>query len=74
MKDTVVLVSDVSWLFFSIAPTPGSLERDVRFVYCACSISYILNDWSGLDIENTVKHITQLQVRRCMIDTGGNKD
>lgn len=45
----------------SIAPTPGSLERDVRFVYCACSISYILNDWSGLDIEKTVNHIIELQ-------------
>lgn len=47
----------------SIAPTLGSLERDVRFVYCACSISYILNDWSGLNIENTVKHIRDLQVK-----------
>lgn len=47
----------------SIAPTFGSLERDVRFVYCACAISYILNDWSGINIENTVEHIKQLQVR-----------
>ncbi|KAI8059745.1 geranylgeranyltransferase type I beta-subunit-like protein [Thamnidium elegans] len=45
----------------SIAPTFGSLERDVRFIYCACAISYILNDWSGINIENTVEHIKQLQ-------------
>jgi geranylgeranyl transferase type-1 subunit beta len=49
-------------LDISIAPTFGSLERDVRFVYCACAISYILNDWSGINIENTVNHIRQLQV------------
>ncbi|KAG1057785.1 hypothetical protein G6F43_000390 [Rhizopus delemar] len=45
----------------SIAPTAGSLERDVRFIYCASSISYILNDWSGLDLEKTLEHIVQLQ-------------
>ena len=45
----------------SIAPTHGSLERDVRFIFCACSISYILNDWSGLDIQKTVNHIIKLQ-------------
>lgn len=46
----------------SIAPTFGSLERDVRFIFCACSISYILNDWSGINMEATVRHIKQLQV------------
>ncbi|KAI8878119.1 geranylgeranyl transferase type-1 subunit beta-like protein, partial [Backusella circina FSU 941] len=45
----------------SIAPTFGSVERDVRFIYCACSISYMLNDWSGLDVEKTVDHIKRLQ-------------
>lgn len=48
---------------FSIAPTFGSLERDVRFIYCACSISFILNDWSGINIDKTVEHIKQLQVK-----------
>ncbi|KAI7904846.1 terpenoid cyclases/protein prenyltransferase alpha-alpha toroid, partial [Cokeromyces recurvatus] len=45
----------------SIAPSFQSLERDVRFIYCACSISYILNDWSGINIDKTVEHIKQLQ-------------
>ncbi|KAI9485896.1 MAG: geranylgeranyl transferase type-1 subunit beta-like protein [Benjaminiella poitrasii] len=45
----------------SIAPTFGSLERDVRFIYCACSISFILNDWTGIDIDKTVEHIKRLQ-------------
>ncbi|KAI8081549.1 protein geranylgeranyltransferase-like protein type I beta subunit [Halteromyces radiatus] len=45
----------------SIAPTFDSLERDVRFIFCAAAISYILNDWSGLNIERTVEHIKSLQ-------------
>ncbi|CAO3595756.1 unnamed protein product [Absidia cylindrospora] len=45
----------------SIAPTYGSLERDVRFIFCASAISYILNDWSGLDIEQSVHYIKTLQ-------------
>ncbi|KAG1180604.1 hypothetical protein G6F70_000560 [Rhizopus microsporus] len=48
-------------IIFSIAPTTGSLERDVRFIYCACAISYMLNDWSGIDRERTLDHIIQLQ-------------
>lgn len=28
-------------------------ESDMRFVYCAASICYILDDWSGMDVERT---------------------
>ncbi|KAI8059086.1 geranylgeranyltransferase type I beta subunit [Gongronella butleri] len=45
----------------SIAPTYGSMERDARFIFCAAAISYILNDWSGLDIEKTVAYLRSLQ-------------
>ncbi|CAO3626725.1 unnamed protein product [Cunninghamella blakesleeana] len=45
----------------SMPPTLGSLERDVRFIFSASAISYILNDWSGIDIENTVKYLKSLQ-------------
>ena len=34
----------------------------MRFVYCACSISYVLNDWSGVDMERTVDFIRRSQV------------
>ncbi|KAI7861382.1 protein geranylgeranyltransferase-like protein type I beta subunit [Spinellus fusiger] len=44
-----------------IAPTKGSNEQDVRFVYCAAAICYILDDWSGLDMEKTVDYIRRLQ-------------
>ncbi|XP_044736483.1 geranylgeranyl transferase type-1 subunit beta [Chrysoperla carnea] len=32
-------------------------ESDMRFVYCAACISYILDDWSGMDIDKTVEFI-----------------
>mmetsp|Transcript_21684 Transcript_21684/g.32104 ORF Transcript_21684/g.32104 Transcript_21684/m.32104 type:complete len:239 (+) Transcript_21684:332-1048(+) len=32
-------------------------ENDLRFVYCACAISHILNDWSGIDKDAVVKYI-----------------
>ena len=33
-------------------------ENDMRFVYCACAVAYMINDWSGIDEEATVKFIT----------------
>ncbi|KAI8388720.1 terpenoid cyclases/protein prenyltransferase alpha-alpha toroid [Radiomyces spectabilis] len=45
----------------SISPTDGSLERDVRFIYCASAISYMLNDWSAIDVESTIEYIKRLQ-------------
>ncbi|XP_022900196.2 geranylgeranyl transferase type-1 subunit beta [Onthophagus taurus] len=32
-------------------------ESDMRFIYCAACICYILDDWSGIDIEKTTKYI-----------------
>ncbi|XP_019877911.1 geranylgeranyl transferase type-1 subunit beta [Aethina tumida] len=32
-------------------------EDDMRFVYCAAAVSYILDDWSGVDIEKMVDFI-----------------
>ncbi|KAJ2559590.1 geranylgeranyl transferase type-1 subunit beta [Coemansia sp. RSA 1933] len=38
-------------------PHPGTTERDPRFIYCACAISYILDDWSGVDREAATRYI-----------------
>lgn len=35
----------------------GGEESDMRFVYCACSVSYILNDWSGVNVEKVKEYI-----------------
>ncbi len=32
-------------------------EHDLRFLYCACCISYLLNDWRGVDIKRAVDYI-----------------
>lgn len=32
-------------------------ESDMRFVYCAACICYILDDWSGMDIDKTINFI-----------------
>lgn len=32
-------------------------EHDMRFLYCACAISYILHDWTGVDQEKAISYI-----------------
>jgi len=39
-----------------VATLEGS-ESDARFVYCAASISYILQDWSAIDIDAATDYI-----------------
>ena len=41
-------------------------EADVRFLYCACAISAILGDWTGVDKDVAVQYILQ-----CLTYEGG---
>ncbi|CAB4016161.1 Geranylgeranyl transferase type-1 subunit beta [Paramuricea clavata] len=41
----------------SFGATADGSENDMRFIFCASCISYMLNDWSGVNIENAVKYI-----------------
>jgi prenyltransferase beta subunit len=41
-------------------------EADVRFLYCACAISAILQDWSAVDRDRAVDYILQ-----CVTYEGG---
>lgn len=34
-------------------------ENDMRFVYCAASVCYILQDWSGMDVQKTINYILE---------------
>lgn len=34
-------------------------ESDMRFLYCACCISAILNDWSGVDKAKAISYVLQ---------------
>ena len=45
----------------SFCPIPNSDETDMRFVYCACAISFILNDFTGFNIQKTVDYILSCQ-------------
>ncbi|XP_012555341.1 geranylgeranyl transferase type-1 subunit beta isoform X1 [Hydra vulgaris] len=41
----------------SFYSTQDKNENDMRFLYCACCISYILQDWNGLDKTSAVNYI-----------------
>lgn len=41
-------------------------ECDMRFVYCACAISSLLNDWNGVNQEQALQYI-----RSCITYEGG---
>lgn len=50
----------------SFKSTISGSENDMRFVYCACAISHMLDDWTGIDIPRTLDYI-----RRCRTWDGG---
>jgi len=39
----------------------GGCESDMRYIYCACCVCYMLNDWSGLDKDKIVGYIIRSQ-------------
>ena len=41
----------------SFRPCAFTQENDLRFLFCACAISYILDDWSGVDTDLALKYI-----------------
>lgn len=54
----------------SFCSTAEGSEHDMRFIYCACCVSHILNDWSGFDIEKAVEYIKDSQNYDCGIGQG----
>jgi len=45
----------------SFSPVAGGSESDVRFIYTAAAISYMLNDFSGVNIDKAVNYIISSQ-------------
>ncbi|MEE6516096.1 hypothetical protein FKM82_025337 [Ascaphus truei] len=41
----------------SFCAVPEGSENDMRFVYCAACICYMLNDWSGINIGKSIEYI-----------------
>lgn len=50
----------------SFAAVPVGGEDDLRFIYCACCISHMLQDWRGIDTALAVQYI-----ERCRSYDGG---
>lgn len=49
---------------FSFYAVPEGSENDIRFIYCAASICYMLDDWSGMDIQKAIEYIRGSLVSR----------
>ncbi|KAL5716661.1 protein geranylgeranyltransferase type I [Ranunculus cassubicifolius] len=45
----------------SFMPTHAGAEKDLRFVYCAASICFMLNNWSGMEREKAKDYILSCQ-------------
>jgi geranylgeranyl transferase type-1 subunit beta len=45
----------------SFAAAPGGNESDARFLYCACVISHVINDWSGIDRDKAAQYVLNSQ-------------
>ncbi|KAK1571309.1 hypothetical protein Q3G72_014937 [Acer saccharum] len=45
----------------SFMPVHSGAETDLRFIYCAAAISFMLGDWSGMDQEKTKQYILNCQ-------------
>jgi geranylgeranyl transferase type-1 subunit beta len=41
--------------------TIDGTEEDLRFLYCACVVSKLIDDFSGINIDNAVQHILNCQ-------------
>ncbi|KAL0979798.1 hypothetical protein UPYG_G00189850 [Umbra pygmaea] len=41
----------------SFYAVPEGSENDMRFVYCAACICYMLDDWSGMDVKKAIEYI-----------------
>ncbi|XP_072372576.1 geranylgeranyl transferase type-1 subunit beta isoform X2 [Scyliorhinus torazame] len=41
----------------SFYAVPEGSENDMRFVYCATCICYMLNDWSGMNMKKAIEYI-----------------
>lgn len=55
----------------SFSATPEDGENDMRFVYCAACISYVLDDWSGIDRPKVIRYIKNSLVSLAMFQFSG---
>jgi geranylgeranyl transferase type-1 subunit beta len=58
----------------SFSPVSGGSEKDMRFVYCAAAVSYMLNDFSGMDVEKAAQFVASSQRYDGGISQGGGRE
>lgn len=47
---------------FSFCAVLEGSENDMRFVYCASCICYMLDNWSGMDMKKAIDYIRRSMV------------
>lgn len=52
---------------FSFCAVLEGSENDMRFVYCASCICYMLDNWSGMDMKKAIDYIRRSMVSACRI-------
>ena len=57
----IVSLSKLQMSDGSFLSSANSTEKDIRFLFCACAVSYMLNDWKGVDISSAVSFIDSAQ-------------
>lgn len=58
----------------SFSPVAGGSENDMRFVYCAAVVCYMLKDWAGMDVDLTARFIASSQRYDGGFSQGGERE
>ncbi len=51
----------------SFVPIRDSVQTDMKYMYCAVCISYILDSWDGIDIDKALQYIRDSLVSSCVL-------
>jgi hypothetical protein len=57
LKSLKTLQREEDGSFQCVSEGSGGSEHDMRFLFCACAISCMLNDWSGVDKERAADYV-----------------
>eukprot|EP00003_Mantamonas_plastica_P028738 TRINITY_DN6657_c0_g1_i2.p1 TRINITY_DN6657_c0_g1~~TRINITY_DN6657_c0_g1_i2.p1 ORF type:complete len:344 (+),score=66.62 TRINITY_DN6657_c0_g1_i2:31-1062(+) len=58
----------------SFSPVIGGSESDMRFLFCACAVSFLLDDWSGVDQDLATQYILASQTYEGAIAQGPSQE
>ncbi len=58
----------------SFSPVGGGSENDMRFVYCAAAVCYMLDDFSGMDVERATAFVKSSQRYDGGLSQGGSRE